>query len=101
MPEGPSIIILKEQVTPLLRGKKIINAIGNAKFEKEKLIGKTLKDIRSWGKQFFLCFPNMTVRVHFLLFGSYNIDKHIKPDRGLRLALFTSKNSVYFYSCSV
>ena len=101
MPEGPSIVILKELITPLFKGKKIIKVEGNAKFEKEQLVSKTLKDIRSWGKQSFLCFPGITVRIHFLLFGTYSIDKHIKPDKGLRLALFTRKNAVYFYTCSV
>ena len=101
MPEGPSIVILKEQIVPLIRGKKIIKVAGNAKFEKKQLAGKTLKDIRSWGKQLFLCFPGITVRIHFLLFGTYNIDEHIKPDKSLRLALFTTKHSVYFYTCSV
>lgn len=101
MPEGPSIVILKELITPLFKGKKIIAVAGNAKFEKEKLIGKKLKDIRSWGKQLFLCFPGITVRIHFLLFGTYSLDSNIKPAKSLRLSLSTSKNSVYFYTCSV
>src|ERR1041384_5165220 len=101
MPEGPSILILKELISPLFKGKKIIRVSGNAKFEKERLLNKTMKDIRSWGKQLFLCFPGITVRVHFLLFGTYSLDKHIKPDKGLRLALSTSRHTIYFYTCSV
>ncbi len=101
MPEGPSIIILKELIDPLFKGKKIIGVTGNAKFEKEKLLNKKLKDIRSWGKQLFLCFPGMTVRIHFLLFGTYSLDSNTKPERSLRLSLSTSSNTIYFYTCSV
>ncbi|HUR64913.1 MAG TPA: DNA-formamidopyrimidine glycosylase family protein [Chitinophagaceae bacterium] len=101
MPEGPSIIILKEIIEPLLRKKKITAVAGNAKFEKEELTNKKLQDIRSWGKQLFLCFPGMTVRIHFLLFGTYSIDERTKPVRSLRLSLSTEKHTVYFYSCSV
>ena len=101
MPEGPSIVILKEIITPLFKGKKITRVEGNAKIEKTPLLNKKLKDIRSWGKQLFLYFPGVTIRIHFLLFGTYSLDSHIKPDKSLRLALSTSKNSIYFYTCSV
>jgi endonuclease-8 len=36
-----------------------------------------------------------------LMFGSYSIDKNIRPARSLRLALKVPKHTFYFYSCSV
>lgn len=100
MPEGPSIVILKELVE-IYKGKKIITVRGNTKIEKGKLTGKTIVDFRSWGKQFFICFNGFSVRIHFLLFGSYSVGEQTKPDQRLRLGLIFNKGSVYFYTCAV
>ena len=51
MPEGPSIFILKELITPLFKGKRITEAFGNAKIDMAQLTGKKIIDIRCWGKQ--------------------------------------------------
>ena len=72
MPEGPSIIILKELVSPF-KGKTIRNVQGNAKIEMDQLLNKKILDFRSWGKQFFICFKGVNVRIHFLMFGSYSL----------------------------
>lgn len=85
MPEGPSILILKEKLQPF-KGKRVIDANGYAKdFDADKLIGKTLKDIKTWGKQTLLCFPKFTVRVHMMLFGSYLINERPKKNASLHL----------------
>jgi endonuclease VIII len=52
MPEGPSIFILKELITPHLKGKKIIKAFGNAKINMTQLAGKKISDIRCWGNSY-------------------------------------------------
>jgi endonuclease-8 len=100
MPEGPSIVILKQLILPF-KGKKIIDARGNAKINMGSLPNQKILDFRSWGKQFFICLPHSYVRIHFLLFGSYSINEQTKPDKSLRLGLTFSKGSVYFYTCSV
>ena len=101
MPEGPSILILKEAITPLFKNKKIIKAYGNAKVDMTQIAGKKIIDIRSWGKQLLIYFDNWIVRIHLLMFGSHSIDKNIRPARSLRLALQTAKHTLYFYTCSV
>jgi len=101
MPEGPTLLILKEQIVPLFEGKKISKVSGNAKIDMAKLKGRTIKKIRTWGKQLFLCLPNTTIRVHFLLFGSSSIDEKTKPERSIRLMLQVPKHCIYFYTCSV
>jgi endonuclease-8 len=101
MPEGPSILILKELIAPLFKGKKIINAFGNAKLDMRQIIGKKIVDIRSWGKHLLIYIPGATIRIHLLMFGSYSLDENFKPARSLRLALATSKHTIYFYTCSV
>jgi endonuclease VIII len=101
MPEGPSIFILKELITPLFKRKKIVKAFGNAKIDMVHLTGKKVTDIRSWGKQLLIYTNGAIIRVHLLMFGSYSIDEDIKPPRSLRLALKFSKHTIYFYTCSV
>lgn len=98
MPEGPSIIILKEEVQPFLK-KKIIAVSGNSKIEKERMLNKKIIAFRSWGKQFFICFDDLSLRIHFLLFGSYlvNEDKEATP----RLRLEFDNGFINLYSCSV
>lgn len=100
MPEGPSIILMKENLQEFV-GKKVTEASGNAKFEKEPLIGKTLLEIRTFGKQTYLVFDDVSVRIHLLMFGSYSINEQTKPDKSLRLALQFKSGGMYFYTCSV
>ena len=100
MPEGPSIIILKELVQEF-KGKKILEATGNAKIDKTHLLNKKLIDFKSFGKQFLICLPSLTIRIHFLLFGSYSVNEQTKTDRSLRLKLRFKNGSLFFYTCSV
>ena len=101
MPEGPSIFILKELITPLFKNKKILNAIGNAKIDMSQLRNKKIIDIRCWGKQLLIFTKDTTIRIHLLMFGSYSIDEDKKPARSLRLGLVVPKHIIYFYTCSV
>jgi endonuclease-8 len=98
MPEGPSIVILKELVQPF-KGKKVIAVSGNSKTEKERAQGLKILDFKSWGKHFLICFKGFTIRIHFMLFGSYRIneDKDAPP----RLSLQFDKGVLNFYACSV
>lgn len=100
MPEGPSLVILKEALLPFV-GKKILEARGNAKIEMDKLRQQKILAIRTWGKQIFICLKNTTIRVHFLMFGSYSIGEQTRPDKSLRLGLRFSKGSIFFYTCAV
>jgi len=100
MPEGPSIILMKESLQPFT-GNQVTESSGNAKFEKEPLIGQTLREIRTFGKQTYLVLDNTAIRIHLLMFGSYSIDEQTKPGKSLRLSLFFKTGSIYFYTCSV
>lgn len=100
MPEGPSIVLMKE-VLQKFAGHAVVDAYGNAKFEKEILKGQTLKETRTFGKQTYLVLDKEILRIHLLMFGSYSVDEQTKPDRNLRLALTFSNGSLYFYTCSV
>ena len=100
MPEGPSIVILKEAAQSFI-GKKIIRAEGNSKkIDFDKISGKKIVDLKSWGKHFLICLPDYTIRIHFLMFGSYLINdaKEATPRISLQ---FAGKKVLNFYACSV
>ncbi len=98
MPEGPSILIVKEQVQQF-KGKKIIKVEGNSKLDINRLEGETIADFKSWGKHFLICFKHFTVRIHFMMFGSYRINE--QKDTPPRLQLIFKKGELNFYTCSV
>ncbi len=100
MPEGPSILILKELAHKFI-GQTVIAASGKAKIEMEKLPGLVFEEYRIFGKQSYLVMQNHVIRIHLLMFGSYSIDEQTKPDRQLRLHLKFENGDLYFYSCSV
>jgi endonuclease-8 len=98
MPEGPSIVILKELAAPF-KGKKVMAVSGNSKVQKEQARGKTIKDFKSWGKHFLICFDDFTIKIHFMLFGSYRINE--TRDMEPRLSLKFKHGVMNFYACSV
>ena len=98
MPEGPSIVILKEAVADFT-GKKVISVTGNSKIDQERLVNKKVLAFKSWGKHFLICFKGFTVRVHFLLFGSYLVNE--KKDRPERLSLVFPTGELNLYACAI
>lgn len=98
MPEGPSLVIAKELMLPF-KGKKLVSVTGNSKIDKERMVNKKLLDIRTWGKHLLFCFSGFTVRVHFLMFGSYYINA--TKDAVPRLSLQFVKGSINIYAAAV
>ena len=98
MPEGPSIVILREQVERFA-GRRIVEATGNARIDMARLTGRRVEAFRSWGKHFLIELPDHALRVHFLMFGSYTIDER-KP-RDPRLRLRFGRGELNLYSCAI
>lgn len=98
MPEGPSIVILKEEVLQFT-GKKILSVEGNSKIDKNRLLNQKVISFNSWGKHFLICFDNFMLRIHFMMFGSYRINE--EKDKPVRLSLKFKSGRINFYSCSI
>jgi endonuclease-8 len=99
MPEGPSIVILKEAVQPFI-GKRIKLVEGNTKkIDIAPLKGKRIIDFKSWGKHFLICLPDYTIRIHLMLYGSYLINA--RKETPVRLGFKFEQGEINFYSCSV
>jgi len=99
MPEGPTIVILREQVERFT-GCSIVRAEGNAKIDLSRLEGRRVAAFRSWGKHFLVELPDFSLRVHFMLFGSYRINEN-KSWAVPRLSLGFDQGEINFYACSV
>src|ERR1044071_4949038 len=99
MPEGPSLVILRE-LTQAFAGQRILAAEGNSKIDKTRLVGQRIIALRTWGKHFLIELQGFSVRIHLLMFGSYCIDsRKERPERlGLR---FARGHELNFYACSV
>lgn len=106
--EGPSLYLAAEWLAPFV-GKTILAVEGNTKIGKERLYEKTILDIFSWGKHLVFQFDDFALRVHFMLFGSFEATVNEKKVTGdypkknipARLALDFDMGEVILYSCSL
>lgn len=98
--EGPSLLILKEQIK-IHRGKTIKAASGLAKIDYDRLKDQKIKAFRTWGKHFLIEFRSFSLRIHFLMFGSYRINEE-KAGRNPSLHLLLDDDTILnFYTSSV
>jgi endonuclease-8 len=95
MPEGPSLVILKEKLS-YFKGKKIIAASGYAKIDYSELENKKVIDIKTWGKHLFICLKDTNIEIHLRMFGSYLINER-KPKINAKLSLQFAKDELNFY----
>jgi len=98
MPEGPSIFLFAEEMQRFT-GQKVLEVAGNSKIDKERLVGKKIKEVRTWGKHLLLVFEKFTLRIHFLMFGSYRINE--TKEAAPRLHLKCTKDELNFYSAAI
>jgi endonuclease-8 len=104
MPEGPSIVILREEAAKFA-GKTVRAVAGNSKQDIQRMRGKRVRALCSWGKHFLVKFDCFAMRVHFMLFGRYRIDED-KTDRAgkvtaPRVSLTFDNGVLNLYACSV
>ncbi|AKC87032.1 DNA-formamidopyrimidine glycosylase family protein [Pseudoxanthomonas suwonensis] len=99
MPEGPSIVILKEEAAAFA-GRTVLRVRGNSREPIQRMAGCRVLALRSWGKHFLVEFEGFSLRIHLLLFGSYRIDERraTEPRVGLD---FGDGGELNFYACSV
>jgi endonuclease-8 len=98
MPEGPSIVILREQVAPFC-GKTVLDVGGNSRLDLQRMRRRRVREFRSWGKHFLICFAGFALRIHFMLFGSYRINE--RRESAPRLTMSFRNGELNFYACSL
>ncbi len=100
MPEGPSRVILRDE-TEAFVGRKILRVSGNGKQNIARLDQQNVLALRRWGKHVLIECAHFSVRIHFLLFGSYRTNED-KPNAVPRLCLeFSNGQRLNFYARSV
>lgn len=97
MPEGPSIVILKEEQQFV--GQKVISVSGNSKIGIERIENQTVISFKTLGKNFLICFEYFTIKIHLLMFGTYRINE--RKETQPRLSLQFNNGKLTFYTCSV
>ena len=98
MPEGPSIVIAADALQSLV-GKKILKVGGNSKIDHSLLSNQHVREIKSWGKHLLICLDHVTIRIHFLMFGSFLLNE--KKPRPERLSLSFKKDELNVYTASI
>ncbi len=99
MPEGPSIVILRE-AAERFAGRKVLRVAGNSTLDIARMRNRTVLGVRSWGKHFLLEFKGFSLRIHFLLFGSYRINAAKETPPRLSLG-FSRGEALNVYACSL
>lgn len=84
MPEGPSILHLRNKLLPF-KGKIVKKAGGYGPLPTDWINGKKLLEICTWGKHLLFVFSSGTVRVHLMLFGEVRINERKKVNRSFFL----------------
>jgi endonuclease-8 len=105
--EGPSLFLAKEQLKPF-KGKKILELSGNTKIGKERLDGLVVKDIFSWGKHLVFQCEDFAMRVHFMLFGTFEavvegrrVTGDYERTATPRLRLVFENGDISMFNCSI
>lgn len=106
--EGPSLYLAAIQLRPF-QGKVIRQVSGNSTIGIERLEGQNIREIFSWGKHLVFQFDTFALRVHFMLFGSFEATvegnsvtgDYKKKNRTPRLAFVLENGHIEMYSCSV
>ena len=100
MPEGPLLVLWKERTQSFI-GKTIVDIENTTKLDGDRMKGKTIRDIKTWGKHFLICFDDFTLRTHFLMFGDLFINTRKPPIKPIKLRMYFDDGELNFYSCAM
>lgn len=105
--EGPSLLLASEQLVEF-KGRWIKVVSGNSKIGIERLQDKEVCDIFAWGKHLCFQFDEFAMRVHFLLFGTFeavvngeSVTGDYKRAREPRLKLEFENGKISLFNCSI
>lgn len=84
MPEGPSILFLKNKIQRY-KGKTVSEASGYSEMDKSRMTNAKLLDIETYGKNLLFVFKDFFVGVHLGLFGSMLVNKRKKVNASFTL----------------
>lgn len=100
MPEGPSILLLKNELQNFA-GKTVKNAGGYGKMPTAWMKGKKLLRIESHGKYLYFIFSKASVQLHLGLFGDVLISERKKVNRKFFMEFADAEINGYVVSTKV
>jgi endonuclease-8 len=105
--EGPSLYLAASQLKPF-KGRTVLSVSGNSKIEKERMLGRNVKNIFAWGKHLVIQFDDFALRTHFMLFGAFEATVNGSTVTGdyrrsytPRLQLDFENGEIKLFNCSV
>jgi endonuclease-8 len=106
--EGPSLYLAQQHLQPF-KGKKVNAVSGNTKtVDAQIFLYKEIKDIYSWGKHLVFQFDTVALRVHFLMFGSFeanvngvSVTGDYKRTKEPRLSFEFDNGDIKMFNCSL
>ncbi|TFF91424.1 hypothetical protein EU545_04115 [Candidatus Thorarchaeota archaeon] len=96
--EGPSVHQAAKRIG-LLEGQTIEAVYGNARQPIAQLRGERIQEVRAVRKRLFVDTTGMSVVTHFLMYGSYRINK--RREKPERIGLKCTNDTVNIYNGSV
>ena len=99
MPEGPTIVLMKEEMQKFV-GEKVIDVDGSEIPKESEVKGEILREIKTFGKQTYLIFDKIIFKIHLMMFGSYSLYERKDIDT-LKLGVKFKDGGMYFYTCIV
>jgi len=97
--EGPLLRVITENLIEL-KGKKAVSSSGNAKIKMEVIEGKEIEDVFYRGKNLFIKFSDFSIKLHFLMAGSYRLNEE-KEGAKPRISLVFNDGMFNFYGGTV
>lgn len=94
MPEGPSILFLRNKLTRY-KNKIVTEASGYGEMDKSQIVNLKLLDVDTYGKNLLFVFKDFFVGVHLGLFGSMLVNKRKKVNASF--ALHFADDEINFY----
>jgi len=98
--EGPSVKVIADKLQGF-KGRRIQAVSGNARIDRADLQGRPIEDIFTHGKNLFLRLPRYSIRIHFLMYGSYRVNQQ-RDGIPARLSLgLDYGGQLNFYNCAI
>jgi endonuclease-8 len=98
--EGPGVRTIVDRLSPLL-GRRVISTEGKSRFPLERIIGEAVTRIYPIGKLLFLEVPPCTLRVHFLMWGRYRLNREIAGKVPKLILTFDDGSLLRFYASAI
>lgn len=102
MPEGPLLILYKEDLSPLIGRTLEAAETGLRTADLTRLQDRTLTGISTWGKYLFMQFGEaLHLRIHWGMFGIYYLDSERPGKEPTALLCFSSERVLRLYAVSL